>query len=74
MLYEAVNINNQCQHQDFTVTALLLASSKFGKFAAAFLPLKVGIGQVVEDDFVLNIEQLIGPRREVNIQFFIDGM
>jgi hypothetical protein len=71
MIEEAVNIDNQCQLQDFAITTLFFASPKSGKFAVAFLPLKVGIGQVVEDNFVLNTEQFVGPRTEVNIQFFL---
>ena len=42
---EALNVDNLRQHQDIAVTVLL--------------PLKVSIGQVVNDNFILNIEQLI---------------
>jgi len=60
VLQEAFTVDDHGQYHDADIVAFIFAVTKFGYFAPSHTPFKICIGQIVQDTFIFQIEQLIG--------------
>ena len=65
--HEAAGVEHQPQGQQRTVAALLLRVPALGLWLRARLAFEVGVGQVVEGDGRLQVEQAHGPLEQVRL-------
>ncbi len=68
VLQKTLPVDHHGQHHDAGIIALLLAMSKPGYAAPCLATLEIGVGQIVQNYLVFQIEQLFGAPGQVLLQ------